>query len=286
MTSFSFQAIGTSWQIDISANKSVSLKIKDKVYKEIEEFDKYFSRFRSDSWVVKCSKSQLKSKLPPNAFDLLTLYKQFYNASGGLFTPLIGKTLEDAGYDSIYFLIPKHSIYKPPAFSKVIEFDKTSITFKANVLLDFGAAGKGFLVDLIAGILQSNGINEYCIDASGDILHKGNGKIRVGLEHPDDPTLAIGVWEIENKSICASSGNRRKWNKYHHTINPFTLESPTEVKAVWVVADNAAISDGLATCLFLDSKLANYKDFKFEYVLLYKDNTVLKSKGFSGELFT
>jgi thiamine biosynthesis lipoprotein len=108
----------------------------------------------------------------------------------------------------------------------------------------------------------------------------------VGLEHPDDPTLAIGVANVKNRSICGSSGSRRKWDRFHHTINPHTLTSPTEIKAVWTIADTCMLADILSTALFLDPQPDLYKDFNFEYVLLYKDNTAEKSKDFPGELFT
>lgn len=288
MSSFKFQAIGTSWQIDIyeSISKAEELRIKRKVLSQIEKFDKSFSRFRNDSWVVKNSKVTGTVTLPKHGYKLLSIYKSFFNASNGLFTPLIGKTLEDAGYDASYTLKPKENIFRPPSFDEAIEFDDKEIIFKKNLLLDFGAAGKGFLVDLVSNLLKNDGIEQYCIDASGDILHKDTHCIRVGLENPADPTLAIGVCELKNQSICGSSGSRRKWSKYHHTINPFTLKSPEDVKAVWVIADSCALADGLATSLFLDPNPKHYNNFNFEYVLLYKDNTAEKSKDFPGELFT
>lgn len=290
MTTFSFPAIGTQWQIDIyspiSSKKLSDLKIR--VFARIEEFDQTYSRFKKNSWVIEASKKLHVPQIVPDDFPpLFSLYKSLYQASQGLCTPLIGKLLEQAGYDSDYSLSEK-TLTHPPALENAIQLKGGKIIFKEPVVLDFGAAGKGYLVDIVAKLLTESGIDSFCIDASGDILHKDlkDTKIRVGLEHPDDPALAIGVCELLNKSICGSAGNRRKWGNFHHTINPFTLQSPDEVKATWIVADNASLADGLATCLFLDPNPEHYRDFNFECVLLYKDNSAFISRNFPGELYT
>ncbi len=287
MYSFKFSAIGTQWQIDFpnSTSKDKLPDLERKIHTRIEEFDLEYSRFRKDSWVTKNSKQTRKVAMPPDLFPMLSLYENVYSLSKGLVTPLIGRTLEEAGYDADYSLIPK-TLTHPPKFHEALEYDTEAITFKKDVLLDFGACGKGYLADIVSSLLEKGGIQEYCIDASGDIIQKGPEVLRVGLEHPDDPTMAIGVAEIKNQSICGSSGNRRKWDKFHHTINPITLSSPTEIKAVWTIAPSCLLADILATALFLDPHPEHYKDFSFEYVLLYKDNTAEKSKGFPGELFT
>jgi thiamine biosynthesis lipoprotein len=287
MYSFKFPAIGTQWQIDFPNNTSKDKlpELERKIHKRIEEFDLEYSRFRKDSWVTKNSKQAGKVTIPNDLFPMLELYEEVYGLSEGLVTPMIGRTLEEAGYDADYSLVPK-TLTHPPKFHNAIEFNKETITFKEHVLLDFGACGKGYLADIVALIIEKNGIAEYCIDASGDILQKGPEVLRVGLEHPDDPTLAIGVANVKNRSICGSSGSRRKWDRFHHTINPHTLTSPTEIKAVWTIADTCMLADILSTALFLDPQPDLYKDFNFEYVLLYKDNTAEKSKDFPGELFT
>lgn len=290
MLSFKFEAIGTSWNIEIEEkfSENKSQKIKEGTFLLIDSFDKSFSRFREDSWVTKLSRKSGIYSLPQHAKELLNLYKEMYLVSKGLFTPCIGNTLEDAGYDSSYTLKPKKEISKPLPFIQNIRWNNDSITLDRAVLLDFGAAGKGYLVDLIANYFVGLKVKNFYIDAGGDIYYKSTKekRVKVGLEHPEDPTMAIGYCNLINQSICASSGNRRKWDSYHHTINPITLKSPDEIIATWVIADSAALADAIATCLFLDPTPEKYKDFKFECILLYKDYKAFISKGFDGEIFT
>lgn len=288
MFSFQFSAIGTHWQIDIfqELDSSLELALKNNVLERIEKFDKTYSRFRKDSWVVRYSIGPSQTSLPDDAYQLLEFYKKLYQLSHGQVTPLMGRTLEDAGYDSTYSLKPKDKITRPPSLFEALSWNERDIEFKIPVLLDLGAAGKGYLVDIICKLIESNGYSSYCVDAGGDIFYKGQEVIRVGLEHPDDSTKAICIAFISNQSICGSSGNRRRWDRFHHTIDPFTLSSPEKIKAAWVISNSAMVADGLTTLLTLDPEQKAIKDFNFDYILMYKDNTVEKSATFKGELFT
>ncbi len=109
--------------------------------------------------------------------------------------------------------------------------------------------------------------------------------LSIGLEHPGNFEQVIGIAKIQNESIAASSGNRRAWDKFHHIINPKTLESPKNILATWVVAKKAIIADGLATCLFFVPKEKLEKYFDFESLVLFPDYTFEKSNNFPAELF-
>ncbi|MBV6760325.1 FAD:protein FMN transferase [Rhodococcus opacus] len=54
-------------------------------------------------------------------------------------------------------------------------------------MTDVGAAGKGYLVDLVSRTLTEEGIDRFLVDASGDMRHRGAEAVRVGLEHPGFP---------------------------------------------------------------------------------------------------
>jgi len=106
-----------------------------------------------------------------------------------------------------------------------MEYDYPKITIKKPEALDFGAGGKGYLVDIVSDLIKEYGGREFCIDAGGDIRYESSKPLRVGLENPNDMNQAIGVATIANTSLCASSGSRRKWGNFHHIINPHTLKS-------------------------------------------------------------
>ena len=287
--SFVFDAIGTTWQIDYtptvhSPSEDVLLQ---KIKNRIELYDRTYSRFREDSLITKMAHQKGTFALPADSEPLITIYRKLYTLTNGLFTPLIGQTLADAGYDAQYSLQAKH-VSRPPTWEKTFSYSDNSIQLFQPALLDFGAGGKGHLVDIIGAVMETYSIASYCIDAGGDILQKNaqNTPVVVGLENPQNTQQVIGTVEICNESICASAGNRRVWDTYTHIINPLTLSSPTEVLATWVKAQTALVADALATCLFFTSSTMIMKDFEFEYLLIRSDMSVEKSSGFSADLYT
>ncbi len=275
---FSFEAIGTKWQIKIGEN--FSTEMKKKILERIDEFDKTYSRFRQDSWIRKSAQKTGKFLLPYDAEPIFALYKKLYELSGGLVTPMIGDLLSDAGYDDKYSFKQKDDLKTPAEWDEVLDFAPPYITFKKNSILDFGALGKGYLIDIVGDLLQKEGINSYAINAGGDILQKNieGNFVRVGLEDPEDLTKIIGVLKLQNNSLAGSAGNRRKWKgkegDFHHIINPKSLISPTDILAVWVKAKTAIIADAMSTALFFCDPKTLAKDFDFEYIIMTGDRRV------------
>lgn len=278
-----FAAIGTQWVIEVHSEISDRkwAKVQAAIAEYIDDFDARFSRFRPDSWVVKCAERPGVYRLDSDAYALLSFYEALYRATDGSVTPLIGRTMESIGYDARYSLAAGEA-QASPLWEEAIEYDEDSMTLHCPVLLDFGAAGKGYLVDRVAEIVERAGIDEYVIDAGGDMVQKGRERIVVGLENPFNRSEVVGTIGVHNQSLCASSGSRRVWGKYHHIVHPTTLESPRDIVATWVLARDTMTADGLATALFF-VPAAKLKSFNFAYAVLQSDMSFERSAGFRVE---
>jgi thiamine biosynthesis lipoprotein len=283
-----FDAIGTKWDILVQDEVSEEAwsTLMQKIYLRIQAFDKTYSRFRTDSLVAHAAHNAGRHDLPPDGFEMIRFYEQLYETTDGQVTPLIGQTMNDAGYDAAYSF-QKKSLHRPPAWKDVIDYDKTSMTLKQPAWLDFGAAGKGLLVDIISRLITEAGLSSYTINAGGDILHRSAKKeyVEVGLENPFETNEAIGIAKLGNRSLCASSGSKRKWEGMHHIINPSTLESPTEIAATWVIAASTMLADGIATALFFTPPETLLKHFSFSYVIVRGDTSLKHSRDFPLQLF-
>ncbi|MBP9818292.1 FAD:protein FMN transferase [Candidatus Shapirobacteria bacterium] len=291
MNKLKFEAIGTHWTIDVGLSKSSSddfqPHLKKIIFERIEEFEKNYSRFRDDSLVAKMAEGSGNYKLPADGKKLLDIYQKIYQLSNGAVTPLIGKVLVEAGYDEHYSLTPKSNRTPPPKWEEVMDYKFPQLSIKKPVQLDFGAGGKGYLIDLVGEILVKNEIKNYCVEAGGDMVYKTTGekKLRVGLENPNNVEQAIGVVEIGNQAICGSAGNRRAWGEINHIIDPRNLKSPKEIAGVWVIAKDTLTADMLTTGLYFVKPEILQENFEFEYLKLMADMRVEKSNGFEAELF-
>ncbi len=279
--SYTFEAIGTHWSIETV--EPLSKTVKHEIDMRIDAFDQTYSRFRSDSLVTKL-RIPGNYEFPSDERELIEFYQVLYDVTEGTVTPLIGETLESAGYDASYSLTPKAAVELTPKWDDVMNWTGSRVNVKKSIVLDVGAAGKGYLVDIIAKILGSHNIDDYVIDASGDICVRGKNTQRIGLENPHDPSSVIGIALLQNASLCASASNRRRWGDWHHIIDPRTGKPVRDVIATWVVADSTMVADGLATALFFVPADV-LKQWKFEAVRLFSDGHIEQTDNFVGELF-
>lgn len=129
--------------------------------------------------------------------------------------------------------------------------------------LNFNAIAQGYTVDLMAELLEYNGINRYFIELGGEVIVKGKNKNsvfwRVGIDRPSGTNLErqlSAVLSLENKAVV-TSGNYRKFVeingvRYNHTINPKTgFPVRHALLSATVVAENSATADALATAFMV-----------------------------------
>lgn len=132
----------------------------------------------------------------------------------------------------------------------------------SRVQIDLNSIAKGYVVDMIAEWLDSQGSENYIVEVGGEIRAKGvNAKgiaWRVGVDSPIDNNDTPGqyqqrVVQISGASL-ATSGNYRRFyyndegKRISHTINPQTGESQTtSLLSATVIAPRCATADALAT---------------------------------------
>lgn len=279
-----FDAIGAPWRIETP--DAVTASQRAAVLERVERFDRDWSRFREDSLVTRISREPGRHRLPADAGPLLAWYRALYESTGGRVSPLVGRTMESLGYDAAYRLTPASTIVSVPAWADAIAWDGEYLDTVSPVLLDVGAAGKGYLADLVSELLGALGAPTHVVDASGDIVARGATSEVVALEHPADPTKAIGVVPLAEGAIAASAVNRRTWGEgLHHVIDAVTGLPTSSVIATWALAPDALHADGLATALFFDPAPRLLEAAGVSFVRMFADGRVQSSPSFPGELF-
>lgn len=283
-----FDAIGTQWLIETGA--ALSPALRRRIDDRIAAFDAVWSRFRIDTLVTSMAKAPAGGtfRFPDEALGLFELYDTLHRLTDGAVDPLVGRDLELLGYDTAYSLT--RAVSQPsaprPSWARDIHREGTALVTRGPLVVDVGAAGKGLLVDLVTQILIDDGQQAVVVDAGGDMRLRSPEPVRIGLEHPFDPTLAIGVVEIANGALCASAAGRRAWGDgLHHVLDGRTGLPTREVVATWVRAENALVADGLATALFFVPPGDLAGSFAFSYARMFADGRAEMSPCFGGELF-
>jgi thiamine biosynthesis lipoprotein len=129
-----------------------------------------------------------------------------------------------------------------------------------EVTLDLSAIAKGYAVDQLALLLESNGINNYLVEIGGEIRtagkHPEGHPWRIGIESPDGG-LGINFIVIPGDGAVATSGDYRNYyivdgERISHTIDPRTGRPVThQLASVSVVLPSAAEADAIATLLMV-----------------------------------
>ncbi|MBO7219845.1 MAG: FAD:protein FMN transferase [Alistipes sp.] len=132
----------------------------------------------------------------------------------------------------------------------------------SRLQIDLNSIAKGYVVDLIAEWLDSQGCENYIAEVGGEICAKGvNAKgiaWRVGVDTPFDNNQTPGAHQQKvvqiSGSALATSGNYRRFyyneqgERISHTLNPQTGRShTTTILSATVIAPRCATADALAT---------------------------------------
>ena len=302
------RALGTG--IIISSSVPISQRVQKRIRAFVEEYESVLSRFREDSLVSRMARAEHggEFEFPAWAGPLFALYSEFYAATRGAFDACIGADLLALGYNNSVQFVPESAASAssnigswanycrslPIAWSDISQ-DSDGTTLRTNqpVQLDFGAAGKGYFVDLVTQIIKEElGSDspedsdlpadfDFLVNAGGDMracFSEENSQIKVALENPFDTTQAVGVASIASGALCASSSARRRWKVKEasclgkdasgfesnliatHLINALDGIPACDLCASWVYIPAktcnfpTAYADALATALFVSQE--------------------------------
>jgi thiamine biosynthesis lipoprotein len=175
--------------------------------------------------------------------------------------------------------------------TEFIDFREKAITFrKSGMGVTFDGIAKGYIVDRAADVLSARGIQNFLINAGGDIRTRGakehNQPWVVAVEDPRKRQKYPDIIPMRDGAI-ATSGNYEvffdKEKIFHHIINPMTGLCPHWSTSVSVMAKTTMEADALATSVFVMNPQEGTRFIDSlpgcESLLVEKDGALLKSKG-------
>lgn len=130
---------------------------------------------------------------------------------------------------------------------------------KPDMRIDVGGIGKGFAADYAVVAMKKAGAVAGVVALSGDIKTFGqlpNGrKFPVGIQHPRKEG-AVLVWiDLEDEAISTAGDYERFFERdgvrYHHILDPTTLQPARGCQSVTVIAKEGVWADGLDTGIFV-----------------------------------
>lgn len=335
-------ALGTG--IIISGSKPISQRVQKRIRAFIDDYERTLSRFREDSLVSRMARAEHGGdfEFPSWVQPLFAIYDDFYNATRGAFDACVGADLLALGYDNSVQFVPESAgsasedsgggswanyrrllSVKWGDISR--DIDGSTLHTNQPVQLDFGAAGKGYFVDLLTQIIKEELSDDLPVDsdlhADSDFLVNAGGdmracfsdedyQIKVALENPFDTTQAVGVASIASGALCASSSARKRWkvrdenclagNGFEsnliaaHLINALDGIPVQKLSASWAYIPAktcdfpTAYADALATALFVSTESDLQKIVQTtsaEFAVTLPNHTMRATKNFPAQFF-
>jgi len=209
----------------------------------------------------------LRAQVPTSLARLLQLSHHYYDATGGLFNPALGKLVAAHGFhgsepDMKLIAEIKRDI---PGMQDLTIESNSAVSSNPHLQIDLGGIAKGYAVGLVSDYLDNNGIEHYIINAGGDMVIAGNrfGRPwRIGIQNPFAPGVVARL-EVEGKHSLFTSGNyhRQYWrgeDLAHHIIDPRNGEPSSGQSSATVLTGDPILADVAATALMIGGLRDNH----------------------------
>lgn len=131
-------------------------------------------------------------------------------------------------------------------------FDAFGLTERNGSTLDPSGFVKGWSIERAASILEDAGGLNFCINAGGDVLLRGEPRPRpawrVGIRHPDHGDRQATIIELGGPHAIATSAT---YERGAHIIDPSTRQPTTALASATVIGPDLAVADAYATAIFV-----------------------------------
>lgn len=139
------------------------------------------------------------------------------------------------------------------------EQNRTVFLKEKGMKIGFGAIGKGFAANRAKLVMQSLGIVNGVVNASGDLITWGRQadgtEWKVGITDPDDKSKVFSWLNISGLAVVTSATYEKFVEidgvRYGHIINPLTGMPATGLKSVTIICPDTELADALATSTFI-----------------------------------
>lgn len=145
-----------------------------------------------------------------------------------------------------------HSGYEKISLSE----GRLSMQDKAAVL-DFGASGKGIVLDSVKAYLVTRDIRNAVVSVGGSTLLFGDKDFTVGIRNPEGNAGSYIAKLHMGEGCVSSSGSYEQFfeengKRYHHILNPETgYPVDNGLVGVTIVSESGLLSDALSTACFV-----------------------------------
>lgn len=290
-------AMGSRLEIVIPARERSRVEEIQRMLDEARRLESLLSYFDPYSTVSRLNREAVEAPVPvePEVWELLVLSKRLWKATAGAFDPAAGALWRCWGFHQKQGHVPtdeKIEVARAASGMDAVRLDprdRTVAFTRPGIELNFGAIGKGYILDCLRRLLQNAGFGAFLVHAGySSLLASGEpagsvGGWTVGLRNPEEPACDIARLRLRDIAMATSGSGEQFFlaggRRIGHVLDPRTGRPVESHLAVTVFAPEAAEADALSTAFF-----AMELDAVREFVARREDlGVILVEKGSAGD---
>ncbi|GJL66170.1 MAG: thiamine biosynthesis lipoprotein ApbE [Nitrospirales bacterium] len=251
----------------VAPDQTTAQQAVDAGLKEIRRLEELLSTWipHSELSRVNAAAGQQSVKVSIETMNLLEDSLEMDRLTGGSFNIAIGPAVD------LWNVSEKGRVPAPQeleAVQSLLDLSQLQLNRQAGTVslgrpgmqVDVGGIGKGFAADLAAEVMQSVGATAGVVAISGDIKTFGRmpdgRQFLFGIQHPrKEQGQVLATIELENEAVSTAGDYQRYFEedgvRYHHILDPKTLQPARSTQSVTVIASQGVMADGLDTGIFV-----------------------------------
>ena len=250
----------------VARNESLAQAAATAGFAEIHRLEELLSTWTPTSELsrVNSSAGGMPISVSPETMTVVQGALQVAEMTGGGFNIAIGPVVDAWNVNEGRRIPtePELKALRPLLDLKAVHVDvrkRTIYLEKTGMRIDVGGIGKGYAADQAVMAMKKAGALAGVVALSGDIKTfgrlPGGRKFPVGIQHPRKEGEVLAFIDLEDEAISTAGDYERFFERdgvrYHHILDPKTLQPARDCQAVTVIAREGIWADGLDTGIFV-----------------------------------
>jgi len=268
------RTMGTFYQVKVVSGDFQGISgLKEKIEKRLDEINRSMSTYLPESEISRFNgfeQTGAKFKISDDFYQVMQVAEKVYQLSDGAWDGTVNPLVDLWGFGrkGLKTVIPaKAEIMRLRASVGFHNIEILSpgalIKKRTQITLDLSSIAKGYGVDVVAGVLRTEGYENFLVEIGGEVfaagLRKDGGQWRIGINRPRQDAALNAVYKVVNlqDKAFATSGDYRNFFeadgiRYSHVINPNTgYPVANGVVSVSILAGDCVLADALATAMMV-----------------------------------
>ena len=288
----------------VASDEQLAQDAIERGFAEIHRLEQILSTWIPDSELsrINAAAGQRAIEAGPETMELLEHSLEMAKLTEGGFNIAVGPAVEawNVSREGRIPIRAELDAARPLMDLSAVQIDKEAGTVylaRSGMRLDIGGIGKGYAADFAARVMREAGASAGVVAISGDIKTFGRlpdgQRFVFGIQHPrKENGITIGQLRLEDEAVSTAGDYQRYFEKdgirYHHILDPQTLQPAWLSQSVTIVAKTGVLSDGLDTGIFVmgpERGMALIERLPgVEGVIVGADGTIFVSSGLQGRL--